>query len=703
MTDTLSTVIHGQEYAKEHPEGAMSRTYRPTSPALEKLIGEPTKVLDHGLLVVCDYMGTEQSIVNAARVSYQKGNKQQKDDVALIRYLMRYHHMSPFEMCEISFAVKMPIFVARQWIRHRTACLEGSNLLHFVRPDNGKLRAISIEKYYKMWHKQILQNSRGKVKDTKIGVIEADTRYTIPELSECVGRRQETLPNMVRAGQLEATRIEQSDPRQPSIFVKGSDYIAWANTTPKMVVPMNKERLKAMQLRMLDEESREVDSTSVVDIWKSGKKKVYRITTDTGHVLNGLSANHLCLTDKGWLQLKEFVSLKQGTSSAKICVIMPKGKNPFIENSHPIDVELTLEKWRWIPGLEKHYKVSNYGRVRSYKHNKKVIKTPTITPASYYVVSLQYPDGTQKTKLVHRLVASAWLPKNTKNNTDIRHLNGNRMDCRDSNLAWGTSQQNSDDMIEHENSSNLREHFAKIVEVEYLGKKMTYDLEVAGPYHNFVVNGFVVHNSVNELSGRYSILEKEFYLPSPDVLAMQSSKNMQGRDQIVPPEHAEKVLNILRQDASHNYGNYEQLLNATAEGGVIDPDGIGIARELARMNLTLNYYTSMMWKCDLRNWMHFLGLRADAHAQWEIRQYADIMLGILKDWQPNTYQAFLDYQHNAYTLSAQELALLKGILHKIPNLSMLMVNDVEANSPNAKMSKREKDQFIATFMASASQ
>src|SRR3979411_2947478 len=96
-------------------------TARPTVPALEAMLYAPLEVLDHGFVRVIDYMGDDAAIVQAARVSYGRGTRRVSEDAGLIRYLMRHRHTTPFEMCEIKYHVKLPIFVARQWIRHRTA------------------------------------------------------------------------------------------------------------------------------------------------------------------------------------------------------------------------------------------------------------------------------------------------------------------------------------------------------------------------------------------------------------------------------------------------------------------------------------------------------------------------------------------------------------------------------------------------------
>ena len=109
-------------------------TKRVTSPELEKILYEAVPVLDHGFVRVVDYMGDDSSIVQSARVSYGKGTKKVSTDSGLIKYLMRHRHSTPFEMCEIKYHVKLPIFIARQWIRHRTANVNAVSYTHLTLP-----------------------------------------------------------------------------------------------------------------------------------------------------------------------------------------------------------------------------------------------------------------------------------------------------------------------------------------------------------------------------------------------------------------------------------------------------------------------------------------------------------------------------------------------------------------------------------------
>jgi len=180
----------------------------------------------------------------------------------------------------------------------------------------------------------------------------------------------------------------------------------------------------------------------------------------------------------------------------------------------------------------------------------------------------------------------------------------------------------------------------------------------------FVARQWIRHRTanVNEYSARYSILDNEFYVPSPGQLAAQSAANRQGRGDLLTGEEAERVLQLLREDAGRAYAHYEEMLNEREDGSTIDPGRRGLARELARMNLSLNFYTQWYWKIDLHNLMHFLSLRADPHAQYEIRAYAEAMLDTVRRWVPLAYEAFLQYRLNAVTLSATAFAVVKRLL-----------------------------------------
>jgi thymidylate synthase (FAD) len=184
----------------------------------------------------------------------------------------------------------------------------------------------------------------------------------------------------------------------------------------------------------------------------------------------------------------------------------------------------------------------------------------------------------------------------------------------------------------------------------------------------FVARQWIRHRTanVNEYSARYSVLDKEFYIPALDHLGAQTTTNGQGRGEAIDSAAGQKVLNILREDAERAYHNYTVMLNEAAAHEKYDPTWPGLARELARMNLSLNFYTQWYWKIDLHNLMHFLLLRADPHAQYEIRAYAEVMLDTVKRWVPMTYAAFLEYRMNAATISAKGLAVIRRMLAGAP-------------------------------------
>ncbi|HVJ54546.1 MAG TPA: FAD-dependent thymidylate synthase [Aliidongia sp.] len=180
----------------------------------------------------------------------------------------------------------------------------------------------------------------------------------------------------------------------------------------------------------------------------------------------------------------------------------------------------------------------------------------------------------------------------------------------------------------------------------------------------FVARQWVRHRTanINEISARYSILDNEFYVPAPAQLAAQSAVNRQGRGGVLEGPEAAAVMKLLRDDAGQAYAHYAEMLNEDEAGNIVDPARQGLARELARMNLSLNFYTQWYWKTDLHNLMHFLSLRADPHAQYEIRVYAEAMTDVLDRWVPHTAEAFRQYRLGGAHLSARALEAVKTML-----------------------------------------
>jgi len=208
----------------------------------------------------------------------------------------------------------------------------------------------------------------------------------------------------------------------------------------------------------------------------------------------------------------------------------------------------------------------------------------------------------------------------------------------------------------------------------------------------FVARQWIRHRTanVNEYSARYSIMDKEFYIPTPEMLSPQSKKNHQGRAEgtSLSPEESARVLDILKGDSERVYGHYEELMNASADGNVIDVEKSGIARELARMNLTMNYYTQWYWKIDLHNLMHFLMLRADPHAQYEIRAYADAMIDVVAKWVPFAHEAFEEHRLHGTRLSRSGMSVVKR-----------MIAGEKVSQETSGLTKREWDELQASISA----
>ncbi len=204
----------------------------------------------------------------------------------------------------------------------------------------------------------------------------------------------------------------------------------------------------------------------------------------------------------------------------------------------------------------------------------------------------------------------------------------------------------------------------------------------------FIARQWIRHRTanVNEYSARYSIMDKEFYVPERQNLAAQSTNNRQGRGDLINGKQADSILKILKEDAERNYQHYEEMLNEKYDGSIIDNKKQGLARELARMNLTLNSYTQWYWKTDLLNLLNFLALRADSHAQYEIREYANVMLNTVKKWVPTTYDAFIDYRVGGMELSAKG----KIVIQK-------MIKGEKCDIETSGLSKREWNELMDSF------
>lgn len=731
----------------------MTESRRPSSPGAEEILGLYFPVLDHGFVSLVDYMGTDECIERAARVSYGYGTRKAQLTRGLLRYLRRHLHTTPTEMVELKFHCCMPMFVARQWIRHRTACLAGDAQLYFDLPGaqlrGGRQRHnVAIADFHRMWTTGT-EHPIAKKKPLFVSRIDAESEYTIPELARLVERREETLREYVRSGALDSRRGAPASREAPATtsavplpgppgvvtkrvtLVSGRAWHAFALRQPTAKVPM-RERLSKMRLRSCDEKTGEIIHTQIVDVWESGVKPVFRVTLENGYSLE-MSKDHRCLTERGWLTLEQATGLQL---SERGSVSWRQEAPAFSVNGAPAyrDREwlgaqraagLSVDEIAQKAGISyhsirKYLKLFGLGFTAGEKarlsgltqrgQRRTSTKPRTLSPEHLATIrrarsgtaSNFWKGGTsteresigrwttQASARVHARFGYACAVCAAKGRLHAHHVDPvwhnpsrardeqnlislcrqchDRLHADNLELAlleavasgsrlegfWsGRERQPRPKAKRGPATTRLVRRFSKVARIEYVGQQMTYDLEVAGPYHNFVANGFVVHNSVNEYSGRYSLMPMLFYTPSEAQLQTQSAQNNQGRSgQSVPTEQYQEAITRWNEIRRLSQSAYEWMTNEE------------IARELARIDLPLSTYTQWYWKIDLHNLQHFLKLRVDTHAQWEIQEYGRVMAGMLKKLAPHSYEAWIDYDVCGARMSRMELDALRKLVEE---------------------------------------
>jgi thymidylate synthase (FAD) len=515
------------------------------------------KCLDHGFVRLIDCMPrlvpkgskADFAVVQAARVSYGTGTKKVTEDRGLGRYLMRHMHTSPLEMVVFKFHISMPIFVARQHVRHRMSCLAGDAILSFDPPDmirKGKRShyGVCIEKLWQQWH------------------------------------YGEELSSVVQGGERDISNIVRDE----------------------FLVAAQRDRIKRMRLRMCDEVSGEINYTTITDVWQSGVKSVYRVTLENGYVLT-MSKDHRVLTDTGWKTLEEFTKLKQVQGED---VTWDRAAPMVAVNGVPV---YQSEEW----------------------------------------IKSRRAEGKSVTQISEEASCSSQTIRKYLKKFNVQFLSSERSKL--SGLVQGETNLTTlyDPCSSRSKVSKLMRQWSRVAKIEYAGEQMTYDISVSGPFENFIANGFVVHNSTNEESGRYSVLNSKFYKPIKENVRKRSERNKQVSEGQVEDVTAEEFLKYLEEMCELNYTKYQEFLNK------------GIGKEQARIILPLNLYTSFYWKIDLHNLLHYLALRCDKHAQQEIQVYADAIRQLLESVVPWSMEAWEDYHpmRGAIKLTKMEVEAIK--------------------------------------------
>lgn len=530
------------------------------------------KVLDHGFVRLVEswgggdyaqnptlpdagYTDCEAGIIEAARQSTQGGFKGWKNDARLLKYLYDNKHSTPFEFAGMVIEVKAPIFIFRQWQRHRTQCLSGDTEVYFDQPSavaKGKRRI------YKLTMKELWDRWKPTIRSTR------------PE-------------------------------RQTNAFYK-------------------RTQVMQMNLRNVDEATGEVLHGNIVSVIKGDPKLMYEVTVSDGRKVVS-SFDHKYFTNRGWMTLSQIHS---NQDDIQLMMQTTERRKPDRVN---FDYNITEEVWKGVAG-SLVYEVSSHGRVKSSKG----IKKPTVANNKHDVVSLKM-GGEWSTHNVHILVCTAFHGPRPSPEHECCHIDSNKANNQASNLRWGTSKENSQDQVKADRQQRLVTQPFKIQSIKAVGMQDSYDLSVEGYGHNFIANGFVVHNSYNEMSARYGEVPNENYMPTVDRLMMDGGKNKQAGSTKDSEELTRGRATTFLSNLGDQYEEFEIAYNEALSQGV--------PKELARLGMPVGRYSQMRASASLRNWLAFLTLRLDPHAQWEIQQFAKAVASLIEQEFPQTYKLFV--------------------------------------------------------------
>ena len=635
-------------------------TKRPTSPAAEEIVGGYFPVLDHGFVSLVDYMGTDEDVERAARVSYGYGTRKVSATRGLIRYLRRHYHTTPSEMVELKFHCAMPMFVARQWVRHRMACLAEGTEVYFdlpggIRKKGNQLYKLPIEDIWRRFQPTVNRTRPDKQRNPFF-------------------RRDRVKEMRLRQMNEETGRIEHT--RVVDVFKNGQKHVF------KMVLADGKEITATTdhRFRFSDEWKTLQEATGLKEkggraVWKSGDYYVH---------VNGLVAEAPALyQDKEWLQRQYSEKRRNINDIAEDCGVSyhtirkwlirheltEEGRGRFSEGSAPWNRDLTYglgprqlsEEWKEANRRSRSGPASNFWRGASSAERNAIGRWTTQVAHKVHAENEWTCQlCTERAAELHcHHIVPVWADESKARDIDNlttlcapchREIAGNELDYVE-RLGGGPIRTEWKPRPRVAWNKLTSTRLVRIERFEYVGLRETYDLEVEGPFHNFIANGIVTHNSINEYSGRYSLMPLLFYKPDLEHFALQSPENNQGRR----AEHASAEL------YAKTVAHWERVRAEASEGyqWMVQED---VARELARIDLPLSTYTQWYWKIDLHNLFHFLKLRADPHAQWEIQEFARVMAGMLKRVAPLSYEAWLDYNVGGEPMSRAEMNVLRQLL-----------------------------------------
>lgn len=555
-----------------------------------------------------DHMGNDLSVVNSARVSFGKSKEQLGEgDIKLINYLAKNQHMTPFEHCTLSVKVKCPLFIRSQIHRHRTFCIDGESKIHFEMP------------------KRIKKGRRGTYK-------------------------------------VKIKKLYENFLKNPKLY-------------------------KQMYIRVLDTKANEFTYSHISNVYKTGINPVFKITLDNKKTLI-CTENHKLLTQKGFQSLKDAIGLKLSKTNlatmSKECYVFTNGELAWrhydwmkARKEEGLSVSEIAEqagcsyhnvrKWLKIHNLQfnqiqtmldynQKYGVWNKGKtgystkhVVTEEHKQKIREARSGSKSNFWKggvsplrtniarwtteqapkVHAKFNYTCQQCNVrggslhAHHIKEVVKYPQLAKCFDNLISL------CYSCHAKVHSKQGNYNQRYKHKGNT-LVPRLSKIVKIEYLGERETYDLGVEHQDHNYIANGIVVHNSYNEISRRYTSEGIEFF--TPEKYRAQNKKSKQCSDGYVDSKTEAAAQAMTAEIHEHCLEVYNKMI------------GMNIAREMARGILPQNLITEFWMTGNLRNWIQFLGLRIDNHAQKEVQDIAHPILKLIKEKFPESSKALFKHQ-----------------------------------------------------------
>jgi thymidylate synthase (FAD) len=497
------------------------------------------KVLDNGYVELKDVWGSDERIIESARMSSGKGflgwgTPEKPGDEKLLKYLWKNKHTSPFEQCGLTVEVQAPIMVFREWHRHRTQCLRGNTIIDCVMP-NGTINSKTI--------KEIFDLKYGGVIDSA------------PEFHK---------NGHSKAGTAVLRKARRKNP--------------WRTR----VLPNCQDRT----LRVLNEDTGFIETGKMKAVWESGIKPIFCLSIPGYERSIYASEDHFFYTKDGWKKLKDLVIGDYVATRSKVAA-----------HARPLPPSLRTGIGIWT----------------SMMRNRLINDID-----SCYICRQRFVADELELDHVIPVIQDLKLALDEANLKPI---------CKACHLHKTANEQ-----PERTGMTRLGIKWVEVISKPfYVCDEMTYDIEVEDPHHNFIANGFIVHNSYNEMSGRYTQIPDIHYLPEPSRVKAQSKANKQGTgDQELPPEIVAEFLSRIKAEQEQIYATYQWALDHN------------ISREVARINTPISRYSRMVASANLLNWLKFLTLRMPEAAQYEIRQYANEVAKIVAEKFPRTWELFIN-------------------------------------------------------------